>query len=520
MNELRRQPWQTWIKLADAYAISITEEESHARPTKRQATSRPSKGMRPCLVHHVWLQLPKLPVDAYGMSAVDLECLASWEPWDSWLWTCQPLSTDTLSWLQTNCPHLKVKNTATIMTACQIAGMVACNVPVQLVKDILSMAILHAHGGVFADLDIYWMGRHMSLTASGHWFPLEPPPRSGNFFCRKSDRVSLAILAMPANCKVAMTLHQKWMAAWSIFAASQVAPGAIQTDWQDKQVLCTLWMQNTRQLQHAIENAGLSQSCCHPIFGIPWTLSLNEKEFLAIDSGQCNDKQPHAMLNYKEKYQQPSLATVKKYACCVNLWGRQWKGGVRPWVIQRLRPLRAAATKLPSTLPPTPEVMQAEDSMQAARFGMLRAPEQHEPPMQEGQSEQDEPPEGLSEVHVHSPKGQAAPFDPAELERIFGILSPAMPCLGHAQVHTLLTLAHTYVSSKAFVKAWAAATDCHAMPCDWAGGIVLYCAHVGMVMAKQHWGSEDIRLVEDALGSHLAGARTAMQALSDAALQD
>ena len=68
-------------------------------------------------------------------------------------------------------PGLTFKSLAAVMPVGMAAFRLAGNVPVQILKDIMSMCILHKCGGLFADMDIMWLGRVVQLDGPGYLFP-------------------------------------------------------------------------------------------------------------------------------------------------------------------------------------------------------------------------------------------------------------------------------------------------------------------------------------------------------------
>ena len=137
------------------------------------------------------------------------------------LWVSHDLGEQEAERLANQCPSLMIRQVGNLFSMVQIAGWLSSNVPVQFVKDVVSTAILAACGGLFTDLDMYWLGRKPVKLFKAVWFHLEPHPSAGRRFGRRSDRVTLAILAMPQDRAVAQELLQSWKAAWSAHAAGQ-----------------------------------------------------------------------------------------------------------------------------------------------------------------------------------------------------------------------------------------------------------------------------------------------------------
>lgn len=452
-----------------------TTKTSDASPTDNAdadanaSTGRPMKKARreSCkvdMIHHVWLQLP----GASGPSPLNMECMASWEPMPQRLWVSHELGEDEAAWLAIHCPSLQIRPVSNVFSMHQIAGWLSSNIPVQIVKDMVSMAILAACGGLFADLDIYWLGKQPGNFFQGNWFHLEPHPSAGRRFSRLSDRVTLAILAMPKDSAVANELLQSWKAFWSSYAVGQVT-SAEQTNWDSLNVVTGLWMRNTNDLHKKI-GSQLHQAIQQPIVAIPWPKNLTMACTGCIVSGQVDNHASRATLDYAQAYPLPSLKTVAKFTIAVNLWVRQWKEPVTAWALKALRAVRAKALSMPETCPYIPG---------------------------EGR-----PPETPRQAASSSTPSTAPTFTVREqdLESLHHLLSPV---IGFAKSHKLMATVYAFLATD-FAKtslSRMASEGQHNL--DLASGIVLYCARTGTYDQCQ---------LNAAFGNRLQQARWALQA--------
>ena len=159
------------------------------------------------------------------------------------------------------------------MPSGMVAFMLAGNVPVQLIKDILSMYVVHQHGGMFLDLDIYWLGRPFQLGDSGYLFPEEPHcRRTGLWLGRVHHYPNLAMFAMPAGSQVAISMAHRWEAHWHTHAQDVLAGKKPAVDpWESDHN----WMWNTRSLLAAMnKDPVLMDAFRAPIFFCPWSKAL------------------------------------------------------------------------------------------------------------------------------------------------------------------------------------------------------------------------------------------------------
>ena len=161
------------------------------------------------IIHHLWVNMAQEAKPDMGMSSVNLACLKSWIPQQQWLWT---YSTTGAADLHAIVPGLEIRDAREIMGPGVVLSLLAGQVPIQIVKDIFSMQVLAMRGGMWADLDMYWLGRHIPVHESGYAFSLEPHSRPAtSYMGRSTDRVTLALFALPKGAHLAVKCHTEWL---------------------------------------------------------------------------------------------------------------------------------------------------------------------------------------------------------------------------------------------------------------------------------------------------------------------
>ena len=298
-------------------------------PTKRRCTAKTPAALHEELhgpgpsapamvtVHHVWIDVsrfdPRAPVLPSKLSDMAMTCLRSWSghPQVVWIYSAiEPLAI----------PGLTFKSLAAFMPVGMAAFMLAGNIPVQLLKDIMSMHILHSHGGIFADMDIMWLGRAVQLDGHGYLFPEEPHGRrTGAFLGRSNVYPNLAMFAMPKGSGLAISLANGWEDHWLAHAhavLNGIKP-AVDT-WESSQN----WMWNTRSLQVRLAKVPqLFLAYRPPIMFCPLSKNLTLETFDTLE--QMAEHAPCLANDLAADYVQPSMATIAKHSVCINLWHRQ-----------------------------------------------------------------------------------------------------------------------------------------------------------------------------------------------------
>ena len=175
-------------------------------------------------------------------------------------------------------------------------------------------------GGLFADLDVMWLGRPLSIAPSGYLIPVEPHSRStGKVFGRAERYPTLALFAMPKGTDLASQLDRMFTKRWHTHACEFAkSKDPVPVNESSKK-----WMANTRDFKDAIKGNPEYMEYRPPISCMPWSINLNLAKFracVASEDGTPDDQGDNVAIEYK----QPSTLCVSRHSSTVNLWHRQW----------------------------------------------------------------------------------------------------------------------------------------------------------------------------------------------------
>ncbi len=288
----------------------------------------------PPTIHHVWLgkQLP----------ALALEALRSFAPSRQVLWVLGPAGVPRTSaamawiWLGdaavTECGGfpkvlgLTVKTVPdTLMPLSRLVWLLEQDVPVQFIKDELSLRIILRFGGVFTDLDVLSTGRELvpQKSASGYLFAQEPIARRPGRPARKPGGLSLATFGAPPRAEV---LQDALAAIASNLTKVGRAGGHADT-----------WLGNQRAFTQVIlERSELRDAIAEPLLHLPFPLWLRSFPPPAREPGDN---------------EVPTLAAVEGASFVVNLWSRQWSQPMQKAAVTWLRSVRARSPRAPTPTP-------------------------------------------------------------------------------------------------------------------------------------------------------------------------
>lgn len=310
------------------------DQTAKASPVIAVSTSSASQ-----LVHHLWIDLPGAvgPSASLSLPALAQRCLRAWEPCEQWLWVFGPVHADEHIQIQ----NLHIQDASAVLPAGMCLSMLAGQVPVQIVKDIFSMKVLHIHGGTWADLDILWLGKPLPIPKCGYLFSLEPHVKcEGHFLARTHDRVTLALLSMPKHSPQALALYHQMLSKWKAFAIQHFEAGAKVVDWECSS-MSSLWMWNTDQLTtsalHLVDKHG-PDIVLKPHVLCPLPMRLTASEWIAVDttvSSMSSAPVSSGATDFTLPYEVPSAADMALHSVTVNLWSRQWHPGVQQSVLDR-----------------------------------------------------------------------------------------------------------------------------------------------------------------------------------------
>ena len=323
--------------MARCAALGHPDDDGAGHPVKRRRLRSKTLAAALCqqqvptlpkaIVHRLWLDLSV--IEALGtpvpskLPDLAMTCLRSWSPQPQVLWTFSEME-------EHGIPGLTVKYLSCFMTAATVAFMLAGNVPVQFVKDILSMYIIHQCGGLFLDMDIYWLGRSVQLHGHGYLFPEEPHGRrTGTFMGRAHRYPNLAMFAMPKGANTAIVLAQLWETYWFGHALKVLTEEIAPVD----QWSCNhRWMKNTRDLQaHIARNPELEAAYVAPIYYCPLSKTLTMAVYDTLAMREAHE--PCLVIDLSQDYVQPSVKTIATHSVFVNLWERQWDPALQAKVI-------------------------------------------------------------------------------------------------------------------------------------------------------------------------------------------
>jgi hypothetical protein len=262
---------------------------------------------------------------------IAMSCLRSWSPQPQILWTYSAME-------QLGIVGLTIKALDMIMLPGTVAFMLAGNVPVQFLKDILSMGIVHRCGGLFMDMDMYWLGQNVQLHGPGFLFPEEPHGRrTGLWLGRSHPYPNLAMFAMPKGAELARSLARTWEDRW-FGHAHAVLDGHVPAvdSWDTHHD----WMWNTRSLQLQLsKDPQLMQAFRAPIWFCPFSKTLTMDIYNRLE--QAEEHSPCLVNDLAIDYKQPSMKTIARHSMCLNLWHRQWTKPLQDKVMAQCATIRA-----------------------------------------------------------------------------------------------------------------------------------------------------------------------------------
>ena len=277
-------------------------------------------------VHHIWLPVGPFAAETLGakpakvaLPAGELACLASWQPYPQSLWSYTAVDLPPAL-----APGLNVASLEEFLPSTMVRWLLAFGVPAQMVKDILSMRILHAHGGLFADLDVFWLGR---LVPQLFGFTLGDEPHgqpAGAVKGRLWNAVYLGLLRMPKGHPLPMELAEAFQDYWTRVALRAVAEGLPPEELNG--TTRKDWMHNTKLLSSRVASWPRLAGCVQlPLTLLPLPRRLTLRQFQALAE---KADEPAASLGERvditAPYSLPSLALMEQQSCTANLWTRHW----------------------------------------------------------------------------------------------------------------------------------------------------------------------------------------------------
>lgn len=301
------------------------------------------------VIHRLWINLG--PVDEAPAASLRLQLgplgmqrLKTWQPCVQWFWVYY-MSVSEKALLEAEVKGLQVKFIeAYHLHPNAVAALLACGTPLQFIKDILSLKVLHTYGGIFADLDVIWLGVPFPVSKAGYMFGLEPHPReSGAFMGNKVERLTLSILAAPKDSAPIHLMYQKLLTHWMNFALSVFSgkKQALQigTGWHKD------WMWNTNVVTLMVKKyPTLFAAIQKPVVLRPFPKALNAEGLTHVIKGLVDNEVLHRPNNMSQPYACPSLATVAKYTVVIDTWERQWAADVQEFILKWVQSQRAVSS--------------------------------------------------------------------------------------------------------------------------------------------------------------------------------
>jgi hypothetical protein len=215
-------------------------------------------------------------------------------------------------------PGLTVKTLHHFMSLARVTCMLAGNVPVQCIKHILSMYIMYQCGGLFTDLDIYWLGRPIPIGACGYLFSEEAC--DDHTASSAHHNPSLSMFAMPKGADIAMYLADRWDNYWfhhahHVIIGEKPAVELVGTNHEG--------VHDTHGLQAQIAEAPQLVEAYKPsIICCPLSdrLTMDIYNVMKLQEGHV----PSVGNNLAIDYVEPSIQTVARTSVCIKIWHQQW----------------------------------------------------------------------------------------------------------------------------------------------------------------------------------------------------
>lgn len=316
-----------WIERHSAAQESTIA--THKR--KRSLLASSPKGS----VHHLWIELELVPPSEKPCASVwrrvlddpvAMLCLMSWSVCPQVLWTYSPVDPEQ-GLPGAVIPGLVLRDAALLMPPGEALSLLAAGMPVQLLKDILSMLALSRYGGIWADLDAFCL-RPPGLDINKVYAVIEPHSRhAGLVHGRASERFSLYLMATPANIPLYERLAERWRAKYMALAVKVLTSGtpvaAFATDG-------TAWMQNTKEYTSELQTLQSDTPdlvvLLHPWQALPFHQNMGLEQWAAMKKGGEHVCRPLRALIYTCPYPVPTWAELQTFCFAINLWSRQWKG--------------------------------------------------------------------------------------------------------------------------------------------------------------------------------------------------
>lgn len=276
------------------------------------------------LIHRVWIHTGAVDEDPAARFMLQLglrgmQCLKTWEPCRQWFWVYY-MSVAEVDWLETQVKGLKVQFIQPHQFHHNsVAALLTIGAPMDVINNLLSLTLLHMYGGIYADLDIIWLGVPFPLSGAGYMFGQEPPARTARSSKSSSTRLTLSILAAPKGSAPIYALYQQLLAHWQTEASKAVNCKGKATCLAASSSNVLEWNQDA-MTEAVYQVPHLRSAVCPPIVLQPLSSKVNAKQ-IAEAAGAKVDDAIHTKSNFPSC---PSMATVLKYSVVICIWMTQW----------------------------------------------------------------------------------------------------------------------------------------------------------------------------------------------------
>ena len=242
---------------------------------------------------------------------------------EQWLWlyrdapTSHALQKVAADW------DVTVKSLDLVMPRNRCIYLLENNVPVQFVKDEMSMNILLQHGGVFADLDVLALRLPLPCR-DGYLFAIEPNHTQQARYHKQYVCLSLALVGLPANS----TLGQEvWYAIYRDNSAhAQAVQKGTRAPVKWNAAAQPGWMKNTKTWSEAVQRSErLDRYAADPLWFMPMGIRA-----------KCLPERGGAPRLTSASLEPATRESVEQFSYTINTWMRHWPEllvlAVRQWL--------------------------------------------------------------------------------------------------------------------------------------------------------------------------------------------
>ena len=197
------------------------------------------------LVHHIIISEPGEEVLPHSLW---LDVLSSYVPMPQIVWMYEDIKLPPIA-------NLRKCDASCLIEAGQARWLMKGNTPLHVVKDLLSMKALSRFGGLYTDLDVFGLGFAWGeLVPEGILLCKEPDVK--NRLQREYECVSLAMIGLPAGCKILEDCLALIMEKWTRHTTAVLAGDKQRVDWSKRH---RDWMFNTKTFSLALKGFEIAE---------------------------------------------------------------------------------------------------------------------------------------------------------------------------------------------------------------------------------------------------------------------